>query len=307
MSDHDLMNKMTFYTLNDAGKYLGWLQRPGSKILVVAHIDYHCSGRVHKANSEIVVSSALDDRLGVYMAMEALPAMGIPCDVLLTDDEESAMSTMQHLGMGFLRRYNWIVELDYPGEGVSTHGFEGMRAQVEELYGPAPPVSFTDISFVRDYSPISAFNAPIGYVNQHTESCSVNMHVFARCLGKLKVFYDRHKDTRFVEHDDHILTEPMHDTKYNVLNSTKSTGVAWNDKHYDYDDGRGRYGGAAWLEPCTICTYEHDVMDMETYDGHYVCRTCNSELTKPLTSKVVHIDDNTKQARHKRAKSRKRA
>lgn len=317
MSERELMEQMTFYTLNNAGKYLGWLQRPDSKILAVAHIDFLGTGRVHKASSEVVVSSALDDRLGVYMAMEAMPNAGIPCDVLLTDDEESAMSTMQGLGMMFLQRYNWMVQLDFPGEDVSTHGYKSMQAAVEELYGPAPPVLFTDISFVKDYSPIGAFNAPIGYMQQHTEQCYVNLRTFARCMEKLKVFYDRHHDTKFTEHDDLILTEAMHDSKYNLLGAstpgwTNNAYVVKGGKRDGDDSFRGyadySYGGndaAEWYETCTTCLQEFDVMDMEVYDGHYVCELCNRELTTPSHKEVPADDaDNTRQARRRRAKGR---
>lgn len=324
VSDRELMEQMTFYTLNDAGKYLGWLQRPGSKILAVAHIDYHCSGRVHKASPETVVSSALDDRLGVYMAMEALPEIGVRCDVLLTDDEESAMSTMQGLGMAFLRRYNWIIQLDYPGEGVSMHGYTGMRDAVQEVFGPAPPVSFTDISFVKDYSPISAFNAPTGYVQQHTEGCHVSMPVFARCLERIKAFYDVHKDTKFVENEDVILTEPMHDARFSLFSTPKEQTNVVPFKYEpgepvgrweEYVDSRWPLRDAPgdenyeWDELCTMCGHYYDAMSMETYDGHYVCPGCNDAITGDYADTEEELDDdepdgNTKPARRKRAKKR---
>ena len=203
----ELMDKCTYYTVNEIGGYLGVIIRPGSKILAVAHIDYLGTGTVYKASRRQVVSSALDDRLGVYAAIEALPSMGVKCDVLLCDDEESANSSLQSVGMGFLSRYNWIVELDCSGVRAVTYGYQSMVGVLDTVYEDVSIGAFSDITSIEHVSPIGAFNAGVGYQNQHSEQCVIHIKDFTRAMRKIKTFYDLYQDVRFDEKHSHIVPE----------------------------------------------------------------------------------------------------
>src|SRR4051794_30743638 len=71
----------------------------GSDILAVAHLD--TVGLAHQRachfvdteGGPVVYSRALDDRLGAYIILDLLPALGITHDILLTVGEESGQST----------------------------------------------------------------------------------------------------------------------------------------------------------------------------------------------------------------------
>ena len=241
----ELMDKCTYYTINEIGGYLGVIIRPGSKILAVAHIDYLGTGTVHKASRRQVVCSALDDRLGVYAAIEALPSMGVKCDVLLCDDEESANSSLQSVGMGFLSRYNWIVELDCSGVRAVTYGYESMVGALDTVYANVSLGAFSDITSIEHVSPIGAFNAGVGYHGQHSEHCSVHMKDFVAAMRKVKQFYDMYQDVRFEEnHSFH--------TPDGVVPECKASYTDWGMR----DDTPGRFGQQDYLD---------DLMDRKPY------------------------------------------
>jgi len=205
----ELMSKMDYYTVNEIGGYLGVRLR-GGKVLAVAHMDFLGTGKVHSANKKGVVSSALDDRLGIYAAMEALPAMGVECDVLLCDDEESANSSIQSVGMGFLNRYNWIVQLDCSGVRAVTYGYKSMAGALRTVWSDVQYGAFSDITSVEHVCPVGAFNAGVGYHLQHSEGCHVKMSEFLTAMGRVKTFYDMFKDVRFEEEQAQINGECNH-------------------------------------------------------------------------------------------------
>lgn len=226
----ELMDMCDIYFNSEIGGYLGWINR-GARILAVAHIDHLGSGIVHTANERVVVSSALDDRLGVYAAIEALPAMGVECDVLLCDDEESANSTMQSIGMRFLQRYNWIVELDCAGVQAITYDYRSMKGVLGTVWPNVNRGAFSDITSVETVSPVGAFNAGVGYHMQHTENCYVKLTEFITAMCKVKKFYDMFKDIKFIESDN---MQPSGEP-YECIPSYKSYSFksSWNDnKHY---------------------------------------------------------------------------
>ena len=65
-------------------------------ILVVAHTDSVVEQPKLRVDAKVIACPVLDNRIGVYIALAELPAMGIVTDVLLTQGEESCMSTAQH-------------------------------------------------------------------------------------------------------------------------------------------------------------------------------------------------------------------
>lgn len=297
MSKRELMARMTFYTVNDDGNYLGVLLRPGSKILAVAHIDFHCSGNVHKANAKQVVSSALDDRLGVYLALDLLPKMGVPCDVLLCDDEEMCNSTMRNLGVQFLGKYNWIIELDYPGIGATTYDYRSTREAVADIYGNVARGSFSDISLMSGYSPVGAFNAGVGYRSQHTERCVIELDNLEKCVSLIQAFYAKYGNTRFVENDDIIPMEFMHDTPPAPPNNVvqyrgrpRDYVPMYDDRHgepADYvDDGYDdsgltyAYDNIDDYEMCSLCNLWLEADRLTDFEGYFVCAKCAEVLNE---------------------------
>lgn len=202
LSREEIIQMSDIYFVTDIGGYLAWVNR-GARVLAVCHMDHLGSGAVHTCNEQVVVSSALDDRLGLYAAMEALPAMGVECDVLICDDEESANSSMASIGMQFLNKYNWVVELDCSGVRAVTYGYKSMAGALGIVYGKNVDCgAFSDITSVEHVCPVGAFNAGVGYHNQHSERCHVKISEFITAMGKVREFYDKFGDVKFVEENN---------------------------------------------------------------------------------------------------------
>lgn len=191
----ELMATMDVVTYDENEGYLGFKRTPEAKILAVAHIDFVGTGKVHKLKNGLVISSALDDRAGVCVALELLPAWGIKADVLLTDNEESGLSSIVSVGYEMLSRYNWIVELDRQGSDAVSYGFAPDIDDYLTGHFPVGLGSYTDICELEQTSPVAAFNMGVAYHRQHTESCFLKASELRLQLDKLRGFYDRYADT----------------------------------------------------------------------------------------------------------------
>ena len=169
----------------------------GGNILAVAHCDHVDLpyGFEVSPNGEAIICPRLDDRLGVYLAMEVLPKIGIECDLLLTDGEEQGRSTAQDFMPE--RNYNWIIELDRAGSDAVVYQYREMEPSVFECF-PRGEGSFSDISHMEQLG-VGAFNAGIGYHLQHTKYCFCSWKEVAKCLSRIQAFYKKNKD-RFFEH-----------------------------------------------------------------------------------------------------------
>ena len=283
------MQHMDYYTVNDIGGYLGVRLR-GGKILAVAHTDHLGTGKVTVEKNGTVVSSALDDRLGVYAALECLPTMGVECDVLLCDDEESANSSMNGVGMGFLAKYNWIIELDCSGVRAVTYDFDSMLGVLPTVWDDVSRGAFSDITSIEHVSPVGAFNAGVGYHMQHTERCHVKMPEFMTAMGRIKRFYDMYQDVRFEEKQAQenremgmVAENKVSFYKYNAQDrdDDKRTAAAYLDEVANYssypdDDPADQYINS----PRGRCLLDGDQAPIER-DGHSeldICEMCSAIL-----------------------------
>jgi hypothetical protein len=65
----------------------------GSDILAIAHLDTVQSMKhfytIDLGGERVVFNAQLDDRLGAYIILDLLPTLGVKCDILLTEGEES--------------------------------------------------------------------------------------------------------------------------------------------------------------------------------------------------------------------------
>ena len=99
----------------------------GADTLAVGHLDYV---KYHKAVMEegILKCGQLDDRLGVWIILELLPAMGIQSDILLTTNEEKGLSTAGLFDLSVVgkqdHQYNWMYEFDRRGKEVVMYKYE---------------------------------------------------------------------------------------------------------------------------------------------------------------------------------------
>jgi hypothetical protein len=140
----------------------------GSRVLAVAHLDTVVA-RNRRAprfsntkDGPLVVSGALDDRLGAYVILGLLPKLGVNCDVLLTVGEEQAASTAEHFQPS--KDYDWIIEFDRAGTDVVMYQYEdGPSCRAVEAAGAQVGFgSFSDIAYLEHLG-VKAFNWGVGY------------------------------------------------------------------------------------------------------------------------------------------------
>ena len=87
-----------------------WHIKSGGKILLIAHIDTVLKPTMPKIKKKRIKAKGLDDRLGVYMAMNILTAIPEIVDVLITDDEEIEKIELE---TSFKTRLNFFPNINY--------------------------------------------------------------------------------------------------------------------------------------------------------------------------------------------------
>ena len=147
----------------------------GSRVLAVAHLDtvVRPDRRAPRfrdtKHGPAVQSGALDDRLGAYVILRLLPALGITCDWLLTVGEESGASTAEDFRPG--KDYDHVIEFDRTGTDVVMYQYEDEASclAVEAAGARVGSGSFSDIAYLEHLG-VKAFNWGVGYRgNYHSE------------------------------------------------------------------------------------------------------------------------------------------
>ena len=126
-------------------------QDNGSEILAVAHLDNVQEVRKTAVTmtGAAVLSSALgglDDRLGAYVILELLPALGMQFDILLTTDEETCQSTAEMFTP--TKQYDWMIEFDRGGSDVVLYDYE--TPELVKLVVDRAPVETGSDPDIRD-------------------------------------------------------------------------------------------------------------------------------------------------------------
>ena len=180
-----------------------------SKVLAIAHVDtvadhYGLSPNFsYDTRYQEIYSISLDDRLGVYTILNALPEYGIKLDYVLVTDEEIGRSTarefvIDHPEIG--NKYNWIIEFDRRGIDPVAYFYEyQLPVEVNDFLttlGLKMGIgSFSDISEMGSLG-ICGINWGIGYESEHTYNCMVNIADYFDTLLCFVDFYDQFKDTK---------------------------------------------------------------------------------------------------------------
>jgi hypothetical protein len=172
----------------------------GSRVLAVAHLDTVAPAdqrAAHFANSEagqVVFSRALDDRLGAYIILHMLPALGITYDWLLTTGEEMGMSTADSFDPP--KDYDWIIEFDRGGTDVVMYQYDDIatRRAVRASGARVGDGIFSDICYLEHLG-AKGFNWGTGYQDYH----GVRSHAFLRdtfdMVGRYLVFHELYAGT----------------------------------------------------------------------------------------------------------------
>ena len=206
------------------GKYI-YIDR-GGDVLAVAHLDTVQNGKKFSTSTDdftgepLIHSASLDDRLGVYAILELLPSIGINCDVLLTEGEETGNSTAQFFKTG--KKYNWMFQFDRSGIGAVLYQYESekLNKMLETCDFRIEEGSFSDIVFLERLG-IKGINFGTGYYDNHSLSSYANLAHFAYSINRFVKFYNKYKDQKLAhepisynkrfdwdiigERDDHVL------------------------------------------------------------------------------------------------------
>jgi len=222
------------------GGVLAFKSRPGAKILAVAHLDYHCSGKVHEVTAEKIVSSALDDRLGACLAYNLQTYAGVTADVVFCDKEETGNSTLPLLGTKMLDKYNWIVEFDRRLEGAVCYQYHVMEKYIRKHF-EFHHGTFSDICTICHTSPIGAFNVAVGYNQEHSETCYATADMIRAQMARFAAFYTEFGDTK-------ILHTPPAKTAWQYRQSPVIGGyhTGWNDDDDDAIPSGSWYKDKVW-------------------------------------------------------------
>lgn len=183
-----------------------WYADNGSNILFVAHLDTVMGGaRAHGCPTSVidteagpfVASGALDDRLGAYVGLELLPALGCEFDYLFTVGEEQGMSTAAFFDAAdFKREYHWIIEFDRGGTDVVLYQYEDsdLKAKVESTGARVEQGIFSDISSMEHLG-VKALNWGVGYRDYHGPRSHAWLVDTFRMVAYFLDFYAKYADT----------------------------------------------------------------------------------------------------------------
>ena len=187
----------------------------GCRVLGVAHLDTVMKCKPCRSG-HTVFAPQLDDRLGVWCLLNALPSMGIKLDVLLTTGEEKCRSTASQF---YSDKYNWIVEFDRAGDDIVFYQYEDFSAYWPGKVGMG---SYSDIASME--LGVMAANVGIGYHHQHTRYCYADLRETAKQLRRFARFFKKYENTRFPFTDD-----------YYFSGRREASNKRWSSK-YDYRD-----------------------------------------------------------------------
>lgn len=172
----------------------------GASVLAVAHLDTVAGPdqrAAHFTTSEagpVIFSRALDDRLGAYIILELLPALGITYDWLLTTDEETGQSTAEQFTAP--KDYDWIIEFDRGGTDVVMYQYddEDTRLAVKAAGAHVGEGIFTDICYL-DHLGVKGFNWGTGYRDYHSARSHAFLNDTFDMVGRYLRFHALHAGT----------------------------------------------------------------------------------------------------------------
>ena len=233
-----------FTDIGSPGRQLLYHERsPETKLLAVAHLDVVMQAQF-KMYDDLVITPALDDRLGVWVILDLLPLLGFSeYDILFTDMEEQGMSTAEDFIP--LKQYNWVFEFDRRGTTdvamyqYSDDVLDDMIRNTTEM----DPVggSFSDISSIG--CGCKAMNWSVGYDHEHTKDCYAYVEDTVFCAEQFLKFAAEYKDMYMIhDHDKDYYGRYSYDYNYNYTEKCYS-GLKDRDKKWDN----------IRVNPCFLC------------------------------------------------------
>lgn len=243
-------------TYHDLGVFRGdphfyWYQDNGADVLGIAHLDTvqkirDCS--FAKTNAGLIVySGGLDDRLGAYVILELLPALGIKVDWLLTTNEEccnSSAADFKLADVGVTKQYNWMFQFDRGGTDVVMYQYETqpLKRLVEESGARVGNGSFSDICQLAHLGCVG-FNWGVGYQQYHTAKSHAWLDDTLMMVARFYKFY-------WNNHNDFLVYEkPKNPTGRYWRGSGGKTTYTYNADNDEWGwGGDGMYWSKPWTK-----------------------------------------------------------
>lgn len=224
-----------------------------SDILAVAHLDTVVRSRRFVQTGDFVISGRLDDRLGVHIILDILPALGVQVDILLTEGEEIMQSTANWFRPE--KRYKWIVEFDRSGTDVVLYQYEIQQAidAVQSVGGIVGQGSYSDICDLQ--LDCCGFNFGTGYYRQHSSQSYAYLTHVNDMIHLFLQFYHKYKDTEFLFDD---------------LDSGLYSDWYTDESCPDCQSSTTQFDG---LEYCTMCSWSSG------FWGEERCPDCGTPMT----------------------------
>ena len=217
----------------------------GSNVLAVAHLDTVGAADerdCHFVDTEagpVVYSRALDDRLGAYIILELLPALGIQHDILLTVGEESGNSTAAGFAPPDGKRYDWIIEFDRGGTDVVMYQYDDAQTRdaVRRSGARVGDGIFSDICYLEHLG-VKGFNWGVGYQDYH----GPRAHAY---LDDTFSMVEHYLDF-FADNDGVSMPHESAEDDFWVGGSWGGKAIDFDPDYADYD---GRSAGSDFLDP----------------------------------------------------------
>lgn len=257
--------------------------------LVVCHADTVLNSRAYKYDepSGVVVSSELDDRLGIaIMLCLLLDHVDVSC--LVCDNEETGRTTATQFIRETKLKPVWMTEFDRRGTDVVCYDYETpiLCSMLEHCGFNVGMGSFSDISSMESLGVIG-FNVGVAYHREHSLKCHANLNHTLEQVEKWIVwfnwlsgvtlaheertwgrssfgkYYGSSASTVRYSSDDFL------DRYENKILDNPRVDDAWDDDLFDDISG---------LELCDQCGNYCDSETMCDYSGGTVCENCIVDL-----------------------------
>jgi hypothetical protein len=165
----------------------------GSNILGVAHLDSVQKFRGFWINKDYISCATIDNRMGAWLMLYGLPAMGIEMDVLLTENEESGCSTASDFIPS--KEYNWGFSFDRGGDDIACYQYynQDVVAMMKSHGMKATWGSYSDVADLDLNA--KCFNFGCGMHSYHSETAYIRKWELNKMLVGFESFYQEYKGT----------------------------------------------------------------------------------------------------------------
>jgi hypothetical protein len=214
-----------------------------------------------RVTNDKIHCATVDDRIGVYMMLYGLPFLGVNCDILLTDYEETGQSTGQWFAPE--KDYNWMFQFDRTGADVVCYqyGTDQLTGALSECGFSVGDGLFSDISFM-DHMGCCGFNVGCGMYDYHSPKAYVNINELLLQTALFRYFWTFYGDVSF-PHDPSLV-----DDRY------MWDWQSWDDEDSFADDLRHEL-----CDYCGAWDYENE---MHTYHDSLLCDGCHDWFVNGL-------------------------